>query len=53
MVGFLNDQYAATYGQEAIRYSLFTLSCTMIFGAFCFYMAGRYLEGDLARRNEV
>ena len=53
VVGFLNDQYAATYGQEAIRYSLFTLSCTMIFGAFCFYMAGRYLEGDLARRNEV
>lgn len=53
VVGFLNDQYAATYGQEAIRYSLFTLSCTMVLGAFFFYLSGRYLADDLARREET
>ncbi len=51
VVGFLNDQFAVTYGQEAIRYSLFTLACTMLLGVIFFYLSSRHLEADLARRD--
>ena len=51
VVGFLNDQFMATYGQEAIRYSLFTLACTMLLGVVFFYLSSRHLKADLARRD--
>jgi MFS family permease len=51
VVGFLNDYFAPTYGAEAIRYSLLSLACTMVPGALCFYLGGRSLAADLARRD--
>ena len=50
LVGFLNDQYAAHFGEQAIRYSLLTLATTGVLGAFFFYLSSRVLPGDLARR---
>ncbi|MBW2268689.1 MAG: MFS transporter [Deltaproteobacteria bacterium] len=51
VVGFLNDQYAAHFGGEAIRYSLLTLATTGVLGAFFFHRASRSLPGDLARHE--
>ena len=48
LVGLLNDAYAGRFGEEAIRYSLLTLSATGILGALCFYRSSRALHGDLA-----
>ncbi len=49
VVGFLNDQYAAHFGAEAIRYSLLTLASTGVLGAFFFHLSSRSLPGDLAK----
>jgi len=49
VVGFLTDQYAGTYGDEAIRYSLLTLASTGVLGALFFHLSSRSLAGDLAK----
>jgi predicted MFS family arabinose efflux permease len=51
LVGFLNDQYAGRYGDEAIRYSLLTIATTGILGAFCLYLSSRALSEDLRRQD--
>jgi predicted MFS family arabinose efflux permease len=47
LVGFLNDRFAGTYGDEAIRYSLVALATTGLLGALCFYLSSRALVEDL------
>ncbi|MGZ3368882.1 MAG: spinster family MFS transporter [Caulobacteraceae bacterium] len=48
-VGYLNDQWAAAFGQEAIRYSLVVGSvCALIGGGFM-VAAARSLSSDTAR----
>lgn len=49
VVGVLNDLYAAHFGDEAIRYSLLTISATGIIGALAFYLSSRTLAADTAR----
>jgi predicted MFS family arabinose efflux permease len=52
VVGFLNDLYAASYGDLAIRYSLATVATTGFLGALCFYASSRSLVEDLRRARE-
>lgn len=49
VVGFLNDFYASQFGDEAIRYSLLTISMVGIVGALFFYLSSRTLAEDLER----
>ena len=53
LVGFLNDQYAASWGDEAIRYSLLSISVLGAFGAIFFHRSARTLAGDLERRTRT
>ena len=49
IVGVMNDQLAPSYGDEAIRYSLASVSLVMgLWGFLHFVLAARSLEGDLA-----
>ncbi|MBW2445946.1 MAG: MFS transporter [Deltaproteobacteria bacterium] len=52
VVGVLNDLYATRFGDEAIRYSLLTISSTGVLGAFFFYLSSRTLQEDLLRAEE-
>ena len=47
LVGFSNDVLSPDFGQEAIRYSLFLVVLTNVWGAFHSFLAGRRLPGDL------
>ncbi|MBW2422842.1 MAG: MFS transporter [Deltaproteobacteria bacterium] len=47
IVGILNDQLAPRLGDEAIRYSLFLILFTNLWGAFHGLMAARRLPADL------
>ncbi|MEA3001854.1 MAG: hypothetical protein QOH81_642 [Sphingomonadales bacterium] len=49
VVGLLNDQLAARFGDEAIRYTLAGISILFLFGAYFFYRATRTLGADIAR----
>jgi hypothetical protein len=46
-VGYLNDVLQPEFGAEAIRYSLFLIVFTNVWGAFHAAMAARRLPGDL------
>jgi MFS family permease len=52
IVGVLNDLYAPRFGDEAIRYSLLTISLAGPLGAFFLYMSSRHLAADLRRVRE-
>jgi predicted MFS family arabinose efflux permease len=53
-VGVLNDTVFASYGNEAIRYSLASVSIVMGFWGFVhFLLAGRYVEADLRTAGEA
>lgn len=47
IVGFMNDVLDPKFGQEAIRYSLFLIVITNVWGAFHAFMVARRLPGDL------
>jgi predicted MFS family arabinose efflux permease len=49
IVGLLNDLYAPRFGDEAIRYSLLTITSTGLLGSLFFYLSSRHLVADLAR----
>lgn len=49
IVGLLNDLYATRSGNEAIRYSLLTISATGALGSLFFYLSSRTLAEDLKR----
>ena len=53
VVGFLNDQYAPYWGDEAIRYSLLSISVLGALGAIFFQRSARTLAQDLANRDSV
>ncbi|MFP6600137.1 MAG: MFS transporter [Deltaproteobacteria bacterium] len=52
VVGLLNDVFAPSYGQEAIRYSLLSVAMTGIFGAAFLWLSSRHLASDLERARE-
>lgn len=49
IVGLLNDQLHARYGDEAIRYSLLVIAACGLGGGLSFLGASRYLEADSRR----
>ncbi len=49
IIGVLNDVYASSYGDEAIRYSLLTVAATGLVGAFLFLLSSRHLAADLEK----
>ena len=51
IVGFMNDLYAPYWGEQAIRYSLLTVSVLGALGAIFFQRSARTLAEDLARRD--
>lgn len=52
LVGFMNDQYAVRWGDEAIRYSLLSVSVLGALGAIFFHRSARTLAEDFARRDK-
>ncbi len=50
-VGALNDHLAATYGAEAVRYSLLIVGFAGIFAALEFWLASRTIREDLAHAH--
>ena len=50
IVGYLNDVLTPEFGSHAIRYSLFLVVLTNVWGAFHAFMAARRLSGDLVVR---
>ncbi len=47
-VGILSDVLAGSFGQDALRYSLFTWGFVNLWSAFHYWRAGHHLPGDLA-----
>jgi len=47
LVGVISDLLSDQYGVESLRYALFICSLVYIWGAFHYFMAGRYLKDDL------
>ncbi|NRA09651.1 MAG: MFS transporter [Myxococcales bacterium] len=52
LVGIFNDLLAPDFGDEAVRYSLFLIVITNLWGAFHGFMAAYRLPGDIARRGD-
>ena len=52
LVGIFNDLLAPDFGDEAVRYSLFLIVITNLWGAFHGFMAAYRLTGDIARRGD-
>jgi len=46
-VGMLSDLLAGPFGDEALRYSLFTWGFVNLWAAFHYWRAGSHLPGDL------
>ncbi len=51
-VGFLSDLLVPTFGNDALRYSLFTWGFFNLWAAFHYWRAGSFLPGDLARADD-
>ena len=47
--GALSDRLAPRYGAASLGYALLAVSSVLAWAALHFYLAGRTLEGDLAR----
>jgi len=53
LTGMLSDTLAASFGAEAMRYSLLIVCCVMLpWAALHYVMAGRTIDLDLARAHE-
>ena len=52
--GILSDMLEGTFGAESMRYSLLLVAVVIgPWSAFHYFAAGRHIEGDLARSDEV
>ena len=52
LIGRLNDLMAASFGQEAIRYSWLVVVGSVVLGGLCYLLASRYLAADVARASD-
>jgi hypothetical protein len=52
-MGFLNDQLAGDYGQEAIRWSMLTVGVVGGGSSILFYLAAGNLREDLAAAQQA
>jgi len=54
LAGALSDYLAAGYGNESMRYSLLIIGAVIgPWTAFHYFMAGKHIEHDLARVDEI
>ena len=54
LAGFLSDYLAIGYGAESLRYSLLSIGGVLApWTAFHYFMAGKYIERDLARVDNI
>lgn len=54
LAGLLSDYLAVGYGNESLRYSLLTIGAVVTpWTAFHYFVAGRHIEHDLARADDV
>ena len=53
LIGFLNDQMHAHFGEGAIRYSMLVVMACAALAGLCYLVAARYLRADMARAAEV
>src|SRR5690348_12787372 len=49
VVGMINDALKATYGNDAVRYSLLSAAVTTMLGALLFAWAARFIRKDIKR----
>ena len=47
-IGALNDALTASYGTQAIRYSLFIMVATNLWAAYHFFAGARTIRADIA-----
>ncbi|MDA0821804.1 MAG: MFS transporter [Proteobacteria bacterium] len=52
-IGLVSDLLAPEYGADSLRWSLMIFGALGIWVAYHFYAAGKYLEADLARVDEL
>ena len=53
VTGFVSDLLGPTFGDESMRYSLLIVSSVLLpLAAWCYYEAGRWIDGDLRRADE-
>ena len=53
LIGYLNDQLLARFGDAAIRYSMLNIVVCALVAGFAFLMAGRHVEADMRRANST
>jgi predicted MFS family arabinose efflux permease len=53
VTGFISDLLGPAFGDESMRYSLLIVSSVLLpLAAWCYYQAGRSIDGDLQRAGE-
>ena len=53
ITGLISDLLQQPFGDDSMRYALLIVStCLLPVAAWCYYQAGRSIEGDLARADE-
>lgn len=50
-IGMINDALKASYGADAVRYSLLSAGLTSTFGALLFVVAARWIRDDIRRAS--
>ena len=53
LIGWLNDEMHARFGEAAIRYSMLVVMACSALGGLCYLVAARYVRADTARAAEV
>ena len=53
LIGWLNDQMHARFGNEAIRYSMLVVMACAFLAGLCYLVASRYVAADTRRASEV
>ena len=53
LIGWLNDELHARFGDMAIRYSMLVVMACAFLGGLCYLAAGRYLVADARRAEEA
>jgi predicted MFS family arabinose efflux permease len=53
MTGVLSDLYRPMYGDDSVRWALFTVGMFGLWAAFHFFCAAKHLKGDLARVEDL
>ncbi len=53
LIGWLNDQMHARFGDEAIRYSMLVVMACAFLAGLCYLISSRYIKADTERASEA